>query len=245
MAAIGRYDRRVNASIGDLPETTSATAARLLAAANDLLTSRGARAFTIADLAKRAHVGKGTVYLYWPTKEDLLVGLIGRSFLSVLDGLIDRFDANPDLARPSRFCPTMLQTAIEQPLIAAMQRHDIDLLGALADHPRSMALDDALGPAAVLRAVLPLWRDHALARTDWDVADQAFALEALVTGVSLSLVDGPSAAGHRLNVLGHATTSLLGAERADEDQVRATAAGIMSFLREGRTAARTLIGPTP
>lgn len=230
--------------IGDLPETNSATAARLLAAARDLLVGRGARGFTVADVAKRAHVGKGTVYLYWPTKEDLLVGLIGRSFLSVLDGLIAEFDTDPDLARPSRFCPMMLRTAIEQPLIAAMQRHDVDLLGILADHPRSMALDDALGPAAVLRAILPLWRDHALARTDWDVADQAFALEALVTGVSLSLVGDPGAADHRLTILGTATTSLLGPERANRDQVHATATGIVSFLREGRTAARTLIEPS-
>ena len=62
----------------------------MLAAASELLVGRGARGFTVADVAQRAHVGKGTVYLYWPTKEDLLIGLIGRGFLSLVDDLIDR-----------------------------------------------------------------------------------------------------------------------------------------------------------
>ena len=86
----------------------------------------------------------------------------------------------------------MLQIATRQPLIAALQRHDEDLLGILADHPRSVALHDALGPSAVLQAVLPIWRRHGLARTDWDITDQAFALHALITGTALSLV-GPTA----------------------------------------------------
>ncbi len=227
----------------ELPEQHSPTAARLLTAASDLLLGRGAKGFTVADVAARAHVGKGTVYLYWPTKEDLLIGLIGRSFLSVLDLLIEQLRDDPALARPSRFCPTMLQVAISQPLVAALQRHDHDLLGMLADHPRSIALNDALGPTAVLDATIPLWRRGGLARTDWDIADQAFALHALITGVALSLV-GPAVgppADDRLGVLGTAVTALLGPERASQKQIRDTAAGIIDFLRRGQSAALQLI----
>jgi AcrR family transcriptional regulator len=90
----------VNAPIRDLPERHSTRAARLLAAAGDLLIGRGAKGFTVADVAARAHVGKGTVYLYWPTKEDLLIGLIGRAFLRLLDDLIEQLSADPGLARP-------------------------------------------------------------------------------------------------------------------------------------------------
>ena len=61
----------MNSSAASPPEQQSTKAARLLASAGELLLSRGARGFTVADVAKRAHVGKGTVYLYWPTKEDL------------------------------------------------------------------------------------------------------------------------------------------------------------------------------
>lgn len=74
-----RYRRSVSTSNTTLPEDQSVKAARLLRAADELLVSRGARGFTVADVAKRAHVSKGTVYLYWPTKEDLLIGLVGAA----------------------------------------------------------------------------------------------------------------------------------------------------------------------
>ena len=237
----------MNAAIRDLPELHSTKAARLLTAAGDLLIGRGAKGFTVADVAARAHVGKGTVYLYWPTKEDLLIGLIGRAFLSLLDDLIERLHADPDLARPSRFCPAMLQIATNQPLLAALQRHDDNLLGMLTNHPRSVALDDALGPATVLGAALPIWRKNGLARNDWDVDDQNFALRSLITGVAFSLV-GPSPQGadvdNPLGVLGTAVTAILGPERTNQKQLRATAAEIIGFLRDARAAALQLIdGP--
>ncbi|MGI9123664.1 MAG: TetR/AcrR family transcriptional regulator [Mycobacterium sp.] len=202
--------------------------------------------FTIADVAARAHVGKGTVYLYWPTKEDLLMVPFGRAFLRLLDDLIERLTAEPDLARPSRFCPAMLQIATSQPLVSALQRRDDDLLGALAGHPSSVALDGTLGPGAVLGAVLPIWRRNGLARSDWDVDDQNFALRSLITGAAHALI-GPDPAGagtdEPLAVLGATITAILGPERANQKQLRAAAAGIIDFLRQGQTATLRLIEP--
>lgn len=232
---------RVNASSDGLPEGNSATAAKVLTAANTLLLGRGARGFTVADVAARAHVGKGTVYLYWPTKEDLLIGLVGREFLRIIDDLIAKFADDPALVRPSRFCPTMLRVATGQPLVAALQRNDDDLLGALAHHPRSLALTEALGPTAVLRAALPLWRGHGMARTDWEIDDQAFATEALITGVTLSIVADPVGIEDRLRILGDAVTALLGPERPTQKGLRVTAAGIGEFLRNGRSAVLRVI----
>lgn len=230
---------------GGLPEHTSTKAARLLAAAGELLIGRGAAGFTVADVAKRAHVGKGTVYLYWPTKDDLLIGLVGREFLNLLDDVIRRLDEEPDLARPSRFCPMLLDAATSQPLLAGLQRHDEDLLGALADHPRSTALHDALGPSAVIGSVLPVWRDNHLARIDWDTADQAFALHGLVTGVALSMVAPaiePRPVGEPLRVLSAAVTALLGPERASRAEVLVTARGVVDFLSRGRESVLGAIG---
>jgi AcrR family transcriptional regulator len=236
----------VSTSLGGLPERHSAKAARLLEAAGDLLIGRGARGFTVADVAQRAHVGKGTVYLYWPTKEDLLIGLIGRGFLGLIDDLIQSLTEDPDLARPSRFCPLMLKIATGKPLVAALQRHDDDLLGILARHPRSVALHDALGPSAVLNAVLPIWRRNGLARPDWDIGDQAFALHALLSGVAMSLI-GPGAqavtADDPMGVLSAAVTALLGPERGGKAKIRTAAADIIEFLRGCLVAALMLIDP--
>ncbi len=231
----------------ELPEQHSAKAARLLDAAGELLIGRGAKGFTVADVAQKAHVGKGTVYLYWPTKEDLLIGLVGRAFLGLVDDLIRTLTEHPDLSRPSRFCPMMLKTATGNPLIAALQRHDEDLLGMLTRHPRSVALHEALGPGAVLSAVLPVWRRNGLARTDWDITDQTFALHGLITGIALSLIGPaplPVAADDPLDVLSASVTALLGPEKANQRQVRSTAAEIVEFLRGGRAAALQAIDPT-
>ena len=234
----------MSTSLGDLPEQHSTKAARLLAAAGELLIGRGAQGFTVADVAQRAHVGKGTVYLYWPTKEDLLIGLIGRNFLSLVADLIQKLSDHPDLARPSRFCPTMLSIATRQPLIAALQRHDEDLLGLLTDHPRSIALHDALGPNAVLHAVLPIWRRNGMARNDWELADQAFALHALIAGFAMSLI-GPApaqmTADDPLGVLSSSVTALLGPERASQKQIRSAATDVIEFLRAGEAAALRVI----
>ena len=236
----------VSTSLGELPERHSAKAARLLEAASDLLIGRGAKGFTVSDVAQRAHVGKGTVYLYWPTKEDLLIGLIGRGFLSLIDDLIQTLTEEPDLARPSRFCPLMLQIATSKPLVAALQRHDEELLGILAQHPRSVALHDALGPSAVLNAALPIWRRNGLARADWDTGDQAFALHALLSGVAMSLI-GPDAQAvttdDPMGVLSAAVTALLGPERGGKAKTLTAATEVVDFLREGQVAALALIDP--
>ena len=139
----------------------------------------------------------------------------------------------------------MLEAAANHPLIAAMQRQDGDLLGMLADHPRSVALHQTLGPSAVIGAVLPVWRRHGLARTDWDLADQGFALHGLITGMAMSVVEpgaGPRPTADPLEVLADAVTALLGPEHADRRQIASTAAEVIEFLRAGRATALRLIG---
>ena len=141
----------------------------------------------------------------------------------------------------------MLKIATSKPLVAALQRHDEDLLGVLTRHPRSVALHDALGPGAVLDAILPVWRRNGLARNDWNIADQTFALHGLITGIAMSLIGPasvPVAADDPLDVLSAAVTALLGPERGTQKQIRATAAEVIAFLREGRVAALHLIAPT-
>lgn len=228
----------------DLTAHSSPKAARILAAAGELLLGRGSKGVTIAEVAQKAHVGKGTVYLYWKTKEDLLLDLVCRDFLSLADELIAAVTADPDLARPSRLCPNMLHTAATHPYVSALQSHDENLLGALADAPRSTRLLDTLGPDAVMHAILPIWRANALARTDWAVEDQAFALHALLAGF-LKTTTGPRSripAADPQTVLADTVTTLLGPERATPHQVQAAATEGIRDLTAARRTARELIG---
>ncbi|WP_083678538.1 TetR/AcrR family transcriptional regulator [Nocardiopsis sp. CNR-923] len=57
----------------------AARAERILDAAGDLLVSWGYPRITIEDVARRAGVGKGTVYLHFPTKEVLFLAVLLRA----------------------------------------------------------------------------------------------------------------------------------------------------------------------
>lgn len=217
-------------------------AVRILAAANDLLLARGIKGVTISEVARKAHIGKGTVYLYWKTKEDLLLDLVCRDFLALAEEMTDALHADPDLARPSRLCPHMVRQAASHPFVSALQRNDDELLGVLTADPRSGRLLKALGPEAVMHQALPIWRRHNLARTDWALADQAFALHSLLAGFRLAITQehGPQADDPD-QVLAASVTALLGPEAASAEQIRATAEQGLGVFADQSAAARALI----
>jgi AcrR family transcriptional regulator len=224
--------------MAELAEHDSGTAARILAAARELVLKRGVKGLTVAEIAERAHVGKGTAYLYWKTKDELLLGLFARDFLAGVDGEIDALTTDPDAARPHRLCPRLARTALEHPFVRALQSGDADLLGALARHPRATELLQQLGPAGLVYTVLPVWREHRLARTDWPLDEQAYALQALITGF---LETATRTSGLRRvsvedpeKVMAAAVTALLGPEEADPAEVRVAAEAGLRLLQEKR-----------
>ena len=64
--------------MSQLIEQRSRKAARILDSARELVLDHGVRKVTVSEIARTAGVGKGTVYLYWAAKEDLILGLFAR-----------------------------------------------------------------------------------------------------------------------------------------------------------------------
>ncbi|WP_346409375.1 TetR/AcrR family transcriptional regulator [Mycolicibacterium cosmeticum] len=226
-----------------LPEHSSPKAARILEAAGQLLVARGAKGVTIADVAQKAYVGKGTVYLYWASKEELLLGLVGREFLTVAEVLTAELDRDIDNARPSRFCPLALSSIGARPLVSALQAHNDSVLGLLTDHPLSTSIYDALGPVAMAQVVVPIWRECGLARTEWDASDQVLALHILLSGCITTasepvLLDTPS---DPIAVLARTITDVLETDDPSRDQVEAAAVAIKKFLADGSAKVLELI----
>jgi AcrR family transcriptional regulator len=63
----------------------------ILQAAEELLIERGYHETSIDDIAARVGISKGTVYLHFASKEDLVVALVEhgrRQFLAALDGIL-------------------------------------------------------------------------------------------------------------------------------------------------------------
>lgn len=66
-----------DAHLGDrLQRRREQTARQLLDAARTVLAAKGYHATKIVDIARAAHVGVGTFYLYYPTKEALFLELV-------------------------------------------------------------------------------------------------------------------------------------------------------------------------
>jgi AcrR family transcriptional regulator len=228
-----------------LAEHDSGTAARILTAARELALKRGVKGVTIAEIAEKAHVGKGTAYLYWKTKEDLLLELFARDFLATVDDEIDALTTDPDIARPHRLFPRLVRGALDRPFKRALLTGDADLLGALARDPRSTALLDQLGPAAMMDSVLPVWRKYRLVRTDWSLEAQAYALQALLTGFIHTVTRTPVLHGVPFDtldsIMAAAVSAQLGPENAGPTDIRAAARQGLQMLHERRDAVLALI----
>lgn len=70
----------------------------VLDAALDLFIEKGFSATRVEDIAKRAGISKGSVYLYFASKEALLEGLVKRAIVPVADGMFAAaadFKGNP------------------------------------------------------------------------------------------------------------------------------------------------------
>jgi AcrR family transcriptional regulator len=80
------------------PETSAARREAILAAALDEFSARGFAAARLDDVARRAGVAKGTIYLYFRDKEALFQDLVR----SVLSPLIARFETTVETDVPVR-----------------------------------------------------------------------------------------------------------------------------------------------
>lgn len=105
--------------------------ARILDAAEALLLRAGYRKVAVAEVAERAHVGKGTVYLYWPSKAELFSAVLARDSVRQLDEHIAALAADPAQSRPHLTFASLFRQVARSPLATALYTRDHDVLGEL------------------------------------------------------------------------------------------------------------------
>lgn len=109
---------------------------RILDAAAELLVRHGHRKVTIDDIAGRAGIGKGTVYLHWRTKQELFEALLLREATGYVEELLAGLRDDPDLVRPHRLLAESFLIVHRRPVLLALCRGDPDVLrDRLADNP--------------------------------------------------------------------------------------------------------------
>ena len=134
--------------------------ASLLAAAEDEFAERGPSA-SVADIARRAGVAKGTVFRHFPTKEDLIASIVSGHIAMLAEAarqLADTPDAGAALLE-------FLTIAADQ-----RQRHDLTFLQSASDgDPRVAEVRDALH--ANLETLVDRARTSGAIRADVTEAD--------------------------------------------------------------------------
>jgi AcrR family transcriptional regulator len=115
----------------------------VLDAALAVFVEKGFAAARVEDVAKRAGVSKGTVYLYFPSKDALIEGIVRRAVAPIaLRALpdLETFDGDPrmpitmlmmilieQLAQPEKIAvpKLILREVMSFPTIAAFYRHEV------------------------------------------------------------------------------------------------------------------------
>ncbi len=149
---------------------------KLVAAATELFVAQGYRKTSVEEVARRAGVSKGTVYLYFKTKGELLLHAIIEEKRRYLVHLKPMFE---DGVAPAQRLKLWLRAALvvgkEMPLVSRMMHGDMELLSAMEDMPeaalasgRAMSMD-VLGEF-IDEAAAP----HCL--TDHEIGDRAQVL---------------------------------------------------------------------
>ena len=106
-------------------------AQRILTAAAELLERWGYRKVTIDDIAKQAHVAKGTIYLHWKTREHLFVELIDREKYNLLVEVQRHLEADPEGWSLIGLIKYITLATLKNPLMKALFLRDSEYLGEL------------------------------------------------------------------------------------------------------------------
>lgn len=156
---------------------------RILDAAGELLLRHGYRKVTISDVARQAHVGKGTVYLHWKTKVALFQSLLVRESIALIDDLRGGLRADPNEVRPHRLLRLAYLVTFRRPLALALVTGDTEMLGELRRRTSGDRSDDEW-MQQTNEHFYSVLADSGLLRTD--LPDLAYTLNAAALGFFLA-----------------------------------------------------------
>jgi AcrR family transcriptional regulator len=124
---------------GDPDDPKERKKQRILASARELFTEQGYRKTSVDEIARHAHVAKGTVYLYFKSKPEILLGVISVAKLEMLEQFLPLFDeSRPVLVRFEEYIRDALLVAAKTPLLTRMLMGDRELLFALQEAQAEM-----------------------------------------------------------------------------------------------------------
>lgn len=199
-------------------DEVSARLTTVLDAAAELLVRWGYRRVTIDDVAVRAGIGKGTVYLHFRSKEALFLTVLLRGYRELIEGVADRMRTDPDEVLPSRMLRSTYLGVQRDPLTRALYLGDGDILGRLAQESADTLGEMRSKVSEQARRHFELLRDVGLLRTDLPTAAQLYLFNTIGAGFfwlePMNLPDAPESPEQRADLMAYALRAALEAPEA-------------------------------
>ncbi|GBE64859.1 TetR family transcriptional regulator [Mycobacterium sp. MFM001] len=153
---------------------------RILDTGRDLLLSWGYRRVTIDELARRAGVGKGTIYLHWRSREDVFHAVSAREAAAMADAIVDAVRNDPAEVALHRYLRRLFVEAMNRPVLRALYTRDSDTLGSFLSAARHQRLEES--KLGVNRDYLGVLAAEDMLRSDLNVEDLDYTLPTIVFG---------------------------------------------------------------
>jgi AcrR family transcriptional regulator len=153
---------------------------RILDTARDLLLSWGYRRVTIDELARRAGVGKGTIYLHWRSREEVFQAVSAREAAAMADAIVDAIRNDPAEVALHRYLRRLFVEAMNRPVLRALYTRDADTLGTFLAAAHHHHLEES--KLDVNRDYLSVLAAEGLLRPDLNLADLDYTLPTIVFG---------------------------------------------------------------
>jgi AcrR family transcriptional regulator len=153
---------------------------RILDAAAELILRWGYDKTTVEDIARSAGIAKGTLYLYWKTREDLFNALIAREQMDLAQDVRRRIVEDPAGVTLRGIYEHSALVLLQRPLMKAVILGDINVLGKLAHREHSTAAYSER--LAGFNTYLEFLQGRGLIRNDLSLAEQIYTVSAIIIG---------------------------------------------------------------
>lgn len=164
------------------PEEIAERADRILDAAEQLIVAWGYRKITIEDVARRAGIGKGTVYLHFPTKEVLFFVVLLRVQLALGRSFLTDMAARPEAILPHALARTLYMELQRSPILHALFTSDTEVLGTIVEtaaEDRTELFEERL---RTMESYFLLLSEHGLVRADLTPRELLHVYGSILTG---------------------------------------------------------------
>ncbi|MFD2794067.1 TetR/AcrR family transcriptional regulator [Promicromonospora vindobonensis] len=155
-------------------------AERILEAASELVLRWGYDKTTIDDVARRAGVAKGTIYLHWSSREELFAALLRWDRADMVDAVRRQLRADPTAATLPGLFSRLAREVHRRPLLQAALMQDSEVLGKLVQRKRTRGTAGEI--VEPFQKYLETLREHGMARTDLTAEDHLTVLSTVLYG---------------------------------------------------------------